>query len=173
MAESQRERWSVAYVRRALPAFPAAVDAQHLAATVDAAAKLLPVGSMVPVLMAQHITARCSELLQQEGAPQSTVTKHGSPQALQLVQLLAHMLLVVDLHVLPGVMDAAESAALAAPQAPLRHEVRCHSAPRIDRTEAPISLTKPAFDMQTACHIPLFLASAGLCCHVRCAGRQR
>lgn len=123
MKEAQLERCAVAYVGRALPAFPATVDAKHLAATFDAAAKLLPAGSMVPVLMARQVAARCAELLHQDEAHSSGATQPGSPSALQLVQLLAHMLLVVDIHVLPGIMDAAESAAVAPSQAALRHEV--------------------------------------------------
>jgi hypothetical protein len=123
MDEPQRERWTVAYVGRALPAFPAAVDAKHLAATFDAAAKLLPAGSMVPVLMARQVAARSTELLQQGAVPSSGLTQPGGPNALQLMQLLAHMLLVVDIHVLPSIMDAAEGAAMAFPQPALRHEV--------------------------------------------------
>ena len=123
MHEPQRERWVVSYARRALPAFPAAVDAKHLAATFDAAAKLLPAGSMVPVLMARQVAARAAELLQQDEATSGGLTQAGSPSALQLVQLLAHMLLVADIHVLPGIMDAAESTALAPSQPALRHEV--------------------------------------------------
>ena len=124
MDEPQRERWTVAYVGRALPAFPAAVDAKHLAATFDAAAKLLPAGSMVPVLMARQVVARSAEVLQQGAAPSSGLTQPGGPSAaLQLMQLLAHMLLVVDIHVLPSIMDAAEGAAMAFPQPTLRHEV--------------------------------------------------
>lgn len=142
MHESQRERWTVAYMRRALPAFPTAVDALRLAAAVDAAAKLLPVGSLVPVLMARRVAARCAELLQQAEAgintrvlqqpagmePAPGDAAHGgagmdTSAALQLAQLLAHLLLVVDFHVLPDVTEAAEAAALAAAQAPLRREV--------------------------------------------------
>jgi hypothetical protein len=123
MEEAQRERWMVAYVGRALPAFPAVIDAKHLAATFDAAAKLLPAGSMVPVLMARQVAARSAELLQQGAAPSSGLTQPGGSSALQLVQLLAHLLLVVDIHVLPSIMDAAEGAAVAFPQPALRHEV--------------------------------------------------
>ena len=121
--EPQRERWAIAYAGRALPAFPAAIESKNLAATFDAAAKLLPCGSMVPVLMARQVAARSAELLQQGEAPSGGTARAGVPSALQLVQLLAHMLLVADIHVLPGIMDAAESAALAPSQPALRHEV--------------------------------------------------
>lgn len=174
MHESQRERWAVAYARRALPAFPAAVDASRLAAALDAAAKLLPVGSLAPVLVAQQVAQRCTELLRQADASQgfqvpgdpaaqaqqqvqqqrqqvqppphvhqhpSSVQSAGSgaaadasqpaagaaaaeTAALQLAQLLAHLLLVVDFHVLPDVMDTAEAAALAALQPSVRRQVR-------------------------------------------------
>jgi hypothetical protein len=171
MDEPQRERWAVAYARRALPAFPAAVDAQHLAATFDAAAKLLPAGSLVPVLLARHVAARCAELMQQGQVPDGSLTQHGSAAALQLVQLLAHMLLVVDLHVLSGVMDAADSAAPAASTPALRQEVRSHCATWMAPTNCSCSTT--CVTQADGVTHWRSTAPAGLRCHVRCAGRQR
>lgn len=155
LPEADREQLAAAYAARALPAYPAAISATHLAAALDAACKLLPVGSMAPVLIAQRLAGRCRELLAQSGnfaaamgsvlgsvppppgpAGPAQGSEHGggpvaggqmhdlgpgaaasqaAAAALPLAQLLAHLLLVVDFHVLPDSLAAAEAAALVAP----------------------------------------------------------
>ncbi len=44
------------------------MSAKALAAALDAAAKLLPVGSMAPVLIARQLAGRCRQLLAAAGA---------------------------------------------------------------------------------------------------------
>lgn len=55
LPEGDRGLWAAAYVQRALPAFPAAVPLPQLTTAVDTLAKLLPIGSLVPVRPAANL----------------------------------------------------------------------------------------------------------------------
>lgn len=54
LPEEKRGLWASAYVGRALPAFPAAVPLPQLTTAIDTLAKLLPLGSLVPVGLHCH-----------------------------------------------------------------------------------------------------------------------
>ena len=78
---------------------------------LSASSDIVAIIAQVPVLCARALATRCAELLVQP--PQGLGA--GSDAALPLARLLAHLLLVVDFHVVLDVMWAAESAALLAP----------------------------------------------------------
>lgn len=156
--------------------------------------------------MSQHIAARCAVLLRQAeaaGGPVAQPPGHAqqqpvggqpaaggaasgaaaaeAPTALQLAQLLAHLLLVVDFHVLPDVMEAAEGAALAAVHAPLRQQVLMRRELITAHCDCQVRVVQAANSCivcRICAHHLLTLIGRRIACadvrrDVRCAGRQR
>ena len=81
------------YVRRSLQGYPGRTPLAGLAAGCEAIARQLPVGSPALLFALRHLAQRAQQLLQQPGSAGAT------QQGLDLINLLAHLMLIVEFGV--------------------------------------------------------------------------
>ncbi len=81
------------YVRRSLEGYPGRTPLAGLAAGCDAIARQLPVGSPALLLALRRVAQRAQQLLQ--GPASASATQQG----LDLINLLAHLMLIIEFGV--------------------------------------------------------------------------
>ncbi|BDA43549.1 hypothetical protein COCOBI_04-5610 [Coccomyxa sp. Obi] len=96
------------YVRRSLEGYPGRTPLAGLAAGCEAIARHLPVGSPALLLALRRLSQRVQQLLR----PGSNNTGGTTQPGLDLINLLAHLMLVIEFGALPDGLQALEDAVL-------------------------------------------------------------